>query len=121
MLKLDTEWVALISLVEPDPDLLKARVAEWPISVDFLDLQNASLELMRDYRVSATLVIAVSALMILLLLWLVRGDFRQMLWIGLTVAAALGTTIAVTSIVHGALTVMHLIAMAKSMFPVKSK
>jgi predicted exporter len=111
LLKLDSEWVALVSLVEPDPDLLKARVAEWPVSVDFLDLQNASLELMRDYRVSATLVIAVSALLILLLLWLVRGEFRQMLWIGLTVAAALGTTMAVTSLIHGALTVMHLIAM----------
>lgn len=111
LLMLDTEWVALVSLVGPKPDLLKARIAEWPIAVDFLDLQNASLELMRDYRVSATSVIAVSALLILLLLWLVRREFRQMLWIGLTVAAALGTTMAVTSLLHGALTVMHLIAM----------
>lgn len=111
LLMLDTEWVALVSLVEPRPDLLKLRVAEWPVSVDLLDLQNASLELMRDYRVSATRVMVLSALLILMLLWLVHGEFRQMLWIGLTVAAALGTTMAVTNLLHGELTVMHLIAM----------
>ena len=32
-------------------------------------------------------------------------------WIGLTVAASLGTTLAVTSVVHGGVTVMHLVAM----------
>ena len=111
LMRLDGQWIALISLIEPKPDLLKSLVAEWPISAGLIDLQNASLELMRDYRISAVKVMAIAALLILALLWLVRGEFKQMLWVGLTVAAALGATMTVTSMTHGGLTVMHLVAM----------
>jgi predicted exporter len=111
LLRLDGQWVALVSLIEPGPELLGARVAEWQISAELVDLQNASLELMRDYRTGALRVIAVSALVILALLWLVRGELRQMLWVGLSVTAALAVTVAVTSLAHGGLTVMHLVAM----------
>lgn len=111
LMRLDSQWVALVSLVDPAPERLEAYVAEWPMTAGVMDLQNASLELMRDYRVGAIRVIAVSALLILAMLWLVRGKFRQMLWVGLTVTAALATTVTITSLVHGGLTVMHLVAM----------
>ncbi|MDH3547733.1 MAG: MMPL family transporter [Gammaproteobacteria bacterium] len=111
LMRLDSQWIALVSLIEPKPDMLESRVTEWPISAGLIDLQNASLELMRDYRISAVKVITIAALLILALLWLVRGEFKQMLWVGLTVTAALGTTMTVTSLIHGGLTVMHLVAM----------
>ena len=111
VMKLGSQWVALFSLVEPEPALLESRLGEWPMPAGLIDLQSASLELMRDYRVSALRVIAVSALLILALLWLVRGEFRQMLWVGLTVTAALATTVTIASLVHNGLTVMHLVAL----------
>jgi len=109
--KLGSEWVALITLVEPKPDLLEARIAGWPVSIKALDLQGASLALMQDYRTRALRVIAISVILILALVWLARGHLRQMLWIGVTVAAALSVTMTVTSLVHGGMTVMHLVAM----------
>jgi predicted exporter len=111
LLELDAASVALVSLIGLDPEPLAARVAEWPMAAELVDLQAASVGLMRDYRNGALRVIAVAALLILALLWFVRGQLVQMLWIALTVASALATTVVVITLVQGALTVMHLVAL----------
>ena len=111
LLQLDEQWVALISVVQPAAAGLAQRIAAWEVSVDFVDLQAASIDLMRDYRGGAANTILVAALFIVGLLWYVRGQFRQTLWIVLTVATALCTTVAVIVTVHGSLTVIHLVAL----------
>jgi predicted exporter len=111
LVEFDSVAVALVSLTGPDPELLAARVAEWPVAAEIVDLQAASVDLMRDYRNGALRVITVATLLILALLWFVRGDLRQMAWVGLTVAASLAATVAVITVVQGALTVMHLVAL----------
>ncbi|MDH3551998.1 MAG: xanthomonadin transporter, partial [Gammaproteobacteria bacterium] len=78
---------------------------------DLVDLQASSVELMRDYRNGALRTILVASLIIIALLWFVRGQFRQTLWIGLTVAASLAATIATITMLHGNLTVIHLVAL----------
>ena len=62
---LDPGWAALVSLVEPSPGPLAADIAEWPVAVRLVDFQDASIELMRDYRNGALRVIAISVLLIL--------------------------------------------------------
>ncbi|MDH3336258.1 MAG: MMPL family transporter [Gammaproteobacteria bacterium] len=111
LLQLGGEWVSLISVVLPRPDELAERVSGWNIGADLVDLQASSVELMRDYRNGALRTILVASLIIIALLWFVRGQFRQTLWIGLTVAASLAATIATITMLHGNLTVIHLVAL----------
>jgi predicted exporter len=111
LLQLDEQWVALISVVQPTAARLAKRIEEWEVSVDFVDLQAASIDLMRDYRSGAAKTILIAALLIVGLLWYVRGQFRQILWIVLIVATALCTTVAVIVTLHGSLTVIHLVAL----------
>jgi len=111
LIQLGDQWVALISVVRPVATELAERVDQWEIAVDFVDLQASSVDLMRDYRTGAGRTILVAALIIIGLLWYVRGQFRQTLWIALTVTAALAVTVAVASTLHGSLTVIHLVAL----------
>jgi len=111
LFQLADQWVALISVVRPAAADLAARAEQWDVSVDFVDLQAASVGLMRDYRTGARDTILVAALLIACLLWYVRGQFRQTLWIALTVAASLSATVAVVVAWHGSLTVIHLVAL----------
>jgi predicted exporter len=111
LLQLDDEWVALISVVQPAADRLAERVNQWNVPVDLVDLQASSVDLMRDYRTSAHKTIVVAALIIICLLWYVRGQLRQTLWIGLTVAAALAVSVAAVTTLHGSMTVIHLVAL----------
>lgn len=111
LVELDEDWVILISLVGPEPDLLAADLGTWPIKAELVDLQASSSGLMRDYRRAALQTMSVAAFLILGVLWYLCGNIRQMLWIGLTVAAALSVTAATAIFFHGALTVMHLVAL----------
>jgi predicted exporter len=86
-------------------------VQQWDAGVEFVDLRASSVDLMRDYRNGARNTILVAVLMIIGLLWYVRGQFRQTLWIGLTVTSALAVTVAVITTLHGSLTVIHLVAL----------
>jgi predicted exporter len=110
LIQLGDQWVALISVLRPAKELAE-RVGQWDVAVDFVDLQASSVDLMRDYRNGALKTILVAALIIIGLLWYVRGQFRQTLWIGLTVTAALSVTVAVVIAMHGSLTVIHLVAL----------
>ena len=111
LLQLGDQWVALISVVRPAATALAERVQQWGVGVEFVDLRAASVDLMRDYRNGARNTILVAALMIIGLLWYVRGQFRQTLWIALTVTSALAITVAVITTLHGSLTVIHLVAL----------
>lgn len=104
-------WVALVPLVEPDPAALAAFLAASQVEVQLIDFQATSAELMQDYRNTALRTICLAALVIVALLWWVRGNLHQTLWIALTVTASLATTIAVISVTHGSLTVIHMVAM----------
>lgn len=111
LMQLGGQWIALISVARPQVAELAERVGQWNIAVDLVDLRASSIALMRDYRNAARNTILVATLIILGLLWYVRGQFRQTLWIALTVASALAATVAVVTAVHGSLTVIHLVAL----------
>ncbi|MDH3613123.1 MAG: MMPL family transporter [Gammaproteobacteria bacterium] len=111
LLQLSGQWVALVSVVHPAAADLAERVGQWDVAVDFVDLQASSVDLMRDYRNGARKTILAAALIIIGLLWYVRGQFRQTLWIGLTVTSALAITVAVVTTLHSSLTVIHLVAL----------
>jgi predicted exporter len=111
LLELESGWVALISLVGPDPPALAEQVEQWPVSASIVDIQASSTELMQSYRSGALNVIGIAALLIVALLWFDRGRLRDTLWICLSVSAALASSVAVATIVHGSLTVVHMIAL----------
>ena len=111
LLRVGDQWIALVSLVEPQPQQLAERVTQWEIAASLVDLQASSVGLMRDYRNTALRTILVAALLIIALLWYARGQFRHTLWVGLTVTSALAVTITVISSIHGSLTVIHLVAL----------
>jgi predicted exporter len=111
LLQLDDRWVALTSLVQVQPGALAQHIARSDVAADLVDFQTASLDLMRDYRGTALRTILVAALLIVGILWWVRGRLLQTLWIGLTVTTSLFMTVAIIGIVHGSLTVIHMVAL----------
>ena len=111
LLQLDDRWVALTSLVEPDPEALARHLGEAGLAADLVDFQDASVSLMRDYRGTALRTILAAAFLIVVLLWWVRGDPLQTVWVALTVVASLTGTIAIIGFVHGSLTVIHMVAL----------
>ena len=66
---------------------------------------------MRDYRNGAMGTIAIASLLIIALLLFQQTAARRVLWIVLTVVAALAVTIAVVTSLHAQLTVIHLVAL----------
>ncbi|MDJ0905753.1 MAG: MMPL family transporter [Woeseiaceae bacterium] len=111
LVQLDDRWVALTSLVQVQPDALARHIAAHDVAADLVDFQNASLDLMRDYRNTALRTILMAAIVIVGLLWWVRGRLFQTLWTGLTVTASLLVTVAIIGVVHGSLTVIHMVAL----------
>jgi predicted exporter len=111
LLQLDDRWVALTSLVGPQPAALADLLADAGVDAGLVDFQEASMSLVRDYRATAMRTILVAALLIIAILWWVRGDPAQTAWVALTVAASLTVTVAIIGFVHGALTVIHLVAL----------
>lgn len=105
------KWVSLVSLNSPDPVALAEHVRDWGAKVTLVDLQEASVDLMRDYRHSVFTTVSFAALGIVLLIGYRRRRFFDVIWIGLTVAAALVGTMLFVNALHGQLTVIHLIAL----------
>jgi predicted exporter len=111
LLQLDDRWVALTSLVAPQPEALMQHVANAGIDADLVDFRESSVSLMRDYRGTALRTIFAAALLIVAILWWARGDLAQTVWVTLTVAASLTITVATIGFVHGSLTVIHMVAL----------
>jgi len=111
LIQVGDQWVALTSVVRPAAVQLSRRVEQWNIAVELVDLQAASVDLVRDYRSGTRNMMLVAALMIVGLLSYARMQFRRIVWIVLTVSSALATTVAVVVAQHGSLTVIHLVAL----------
>ena len=109
LIQVQDQWVSLISLNDPDAGQLQQRLKGTNASL--LDLRDESSRLMRDYRHRATTVIAIASAIILLLLWHQRQQSMQVVWVALTVAASIATTVAVVVGIHGQLTVIHMVAL----------
>jgi len=111
LVELQGQWISLVSLSRPRPAELAERVATWGKDAELVDIQQSSGSLLRDYRNGATRTIAIASLIIVVLLVLQIRKVRTTLWIALTVAAALAVTIALITILHGKLNVIHLVAL----------
>jgi predicted exporter len=111
LLQLDDRWVALTSLVVPQPDALLRHIDNAGLDATLVDFQESSVSLMRDYRGTALRTILAAALLIVAILWWVRGDPAQTVWVALTVATSLAVTIAIVGFIHGSLTVIHMVAL----------
>ena len=111
LLKISGQWVALITLSEPDAVVLTQRIKTWQPEVTLVDLQESSRTLVRDYRNGALKTLAVAAILILALLFFGHRKWRQIVWIALTVLAALATTVVIVTLIHNGLTIIHLVAL----------
>jgi predicted exporter len=111
LIQLGKRHVALVSLVQPDAELLSDFLDRRGVPADLVDFQSASLDMMSDYRTAALRTIFVAAMIIVGLVAWSRGEFLPTLWVVLTVAAALTITVAIISMAHGSLTVIHLVAL----------
>ncbi len=105
------QWVAMVSLNNPSTDALSQRVQTFGDGVLMMDLKETSAELMKDYRGGAITTVSLAALIILAMLWYQRRQAVQVIWITLTVISVLTATIAIVVLLHGQLTVIHLVAL----------
>ena len=111
LIRVNEQWVSLISLSNPDPAGLAERIQSWGEILELVDLKQSSTVLLRDYRESAVITVSIAAFLIVLLLLQQRRNIRQIFWITLTVAAALAVTIVAIAISHDRMTVIHLVAL----------
>jgi len=111
LLQLGDQWISLISLNEPRPMELARRVEEWGPEIELVDLRQASMELVRGYRNGAIRTIAFASLLIMVLLFFQRREAGNILWVALTVMAALAVTLALVTALHGSLTFVHMVAL----------
>jgi predicted exporter len=111
LFKVGEEWVAMVSLSKPSTEALSRQVSTWGDDVSLMDLRQSSADLMKDYRGGAVTTVSLAALIILAMLWYQRRQVLQVIWITLTVVSVLASTIAITVLLHGQLTVIHLVAL----------
>jgi predicted exporter len=109
LVQVQDQWVSLISLNNPDAGQLQQRLLGSNASL--MDLRDESSRLLQDYRQRAMTTIAIASAIILLLLWYQRQQSTQVVWVALTVAAAIATTVAIVIGIHGQLTVIHMVAL----------
>jgi predicted exporter len=104
-------WVSLTFLVQPDAEALVRRIGAWEGEPLLTDVRSSSDSLLRDFRRGAVRAVGIAALLMVGLLFLDRHRPRRILWLALTVAAALALTIALLTALHGRLTVIHLVGL----------
>jgi predicted exporter len=111
LVRLGDKWVSLVTLNQPKPAELAERLDAWDAKLELVDLQQSSLGLMHDYRTGAIRTISIASLIIIALLLFECKQPGRILWIALTVTAALAVTIAMITSFHTSLTVIHLVAL----------
>lgn len=111
LIHLGDRWVSLVTMSKPKPEELAASIKTWGPQPEIVDLHQSSLDLVGDYRNGAIQTISFAALAIVALLLFERKQPRRILWIALTVMAALSVTIATVSALHNGLTIIHLVAL----------
>jgi predicted exporter len=108
---LRARWVSLIFLVEPNAAALTERIGTWPGDPVLTDIRASSNGLLGEFRARAVRAVGWAALLILGLLFLDRHLPRRIIWLALTVTAALTVTVALVSLFHEQLNVIHLIGL----------
>lgn len=111
LLKLGEQWISITSVNGPRARLLSERVKTWSPDIELVDLQQSSVDLMRNYRTGALTTVSYAALIIVVLIWMQRRQPGQILWIALTITIALAVTVTFVSVFQGQLTVIHLVAL----------
>ena len=111
LIQLDDQWVSLITLGKPVPEELGERIKTWHPNLELVDLHQSSLNLVRDYRNGAMKTIFFASLVIIALLLFEYRQARKILWIALTVLAALSITVLIVTTMHSGLTIIHLVAL----------
>ncbi len=111
LIKVSGQWVAMVSLGDPSTEALAALVETWGDGIIMMDLKESSENLMRDYRNGAIQTVSLAGLLILAMLWYQRRQLVQIVWITLTVTSVLAATITLLVVLHGQLTVIHLVAL----------
>ena len=111
LVHINSQWVSLISLSHPQPEELAARLDDWNVEVELIDLQKSSQTLVGEYRTGALKSIAFACLAIILLLLVEQRQPRRLAWLALTVIAALSVTTSIVAGLHGSLTIVHLVAL----------
>jgi predicted exporter len=111
LLNIDDHWIAVVTLTDPSPDALAARVIDWGDEVLWLDMHSSSQQLLKDYRLGALATMAFAALIIAALMWYQRRNILQVVWIALSVTAVVSATVLIIVLLHGQLTVIHLVAL----------
>ena len=105
------QWVSLVSVSQPKPAQLASYLeAELP-QVALVDLQESSIELMRNYRHGAMKTISLASFVIIALLLFETKTARRVVWIALTVTSSLAFTATLVTALHGGLTIIHLVAL----------
>ena len=111
LFQVDDVWVSQTFLVDPDPAALVELIERWEPIPTLTDIRSSSDGLLREFRRGAIRAVSVAAVLMLGLLLLDRHRPRRVLWLALTVAAALAVTVAVIALMHEKLTVFHLIGL----------
>jgi predicted exporter len=101
----------MVSLVDPQPEQLRAHDEVTGSGAVLVDLQTSASGLMQDYRGRVLKTTMIAAILIMILLWSARGNPGPAVWTGLSVGSALVMTVVVVALVHGSLTVIHLVAL----------
>lgn len=111
LLQVDGHWFGLVNLADPSADELAREVGGWGPGVAWVDLQQASQDMMQAFRKEASRAVAVAGLAILLILVAARTRPGRLVWIALTAASSLTVTAAVIIVTHGAINLVHLVAL----------
>jgi predicted exporter len=111
LIALDDRWVSLVSLVGPDPERLPDRLASRMPEAHWIDLKTASTGLFATFRNGVLRAIGIAALLMALLLALARMRPARIAWLVATVTSALAATAMIAIVLHGQLTIIHLVAL----------
>jgi predicted exporter len=111
LLQVGETWVSLISLRNPNVSELSVVLEESAQDAELVDLKQSSITLIQAYRKNALAAIGIAALLIVGILWYQRRDSREVAWIVLTVTASLLLVALSIVLVHGQVTVIHIIAL----------
>lgn len=111
LFQVDDSWVSLTFLINPDPAELGKRVESWEPRPVLADISQSSDGLLRKFRNGTIRAVSIAAVLMVGLLLLDRHRPRRILWLALTVAAALAVTIASVTLMHEKLTMIHLIGL----------
>jgi predicted exporter len=111
LITIDGGWVSLVSLVEPDPAALPQRLRVVAPQTQWIDLKKASTGLFAGFRSGVLRAIAIAAALMALLLALQRLRASRIAWLAATVGASLAVTTTLAVVLHGQLTIVHLIAL----------